>query len=170
VSHEHFARYWKAEPRPHRLNTGRSHELPPSFRVLEFHHERTWRYATAGMSDGIETFVVTPSPNPRAVEFLHALAHFHRTGARLGLGHTVNFGAELWDGSGLDHGYLSFPYREPEGFDSFDNGEGRTTVAWLIPITAAEREYKKANGVEALEALFETHRLDYLNPSRASLV
>ena len=40
----------------------------------------------------------------------------------------------------------------------------------LIPITAAERNYKKENGVEALETLFEEHSLDYLNPSRASLV
>jgi hypothetical protein len=70
----------------------------------------------------------------------------------------------------LDHGFLSFPYIEDPGFDSFECDERHTTVAWLIPITSAERDYKKENGVEALETLFESHRLDYLNPARASLV
>jgi hypothetical protein len=169
----HFVAYWKVEPRECRLRAGRFHELPSWFRVLEFQRGRTWGYATVGMSDGeaggIEAFLVTPEQHPRAVEFLYALAHFHRTGARLDLGHTVNFGGPLWDGSSLDHGFLSFPYTEAAGFDSFDCGGAETTVAWLIPITEAERDYKRANGVEALETLFETHRLDHLDPSRASL-
>ena len=51
-----------------------------------------------------------------------------------------------------------------------DCGAGRTDFAWLIPITANERDYKKEYGVEALETLFEENSLDYLNPLRASLV
>jgi len=125
---------------------------------------------SAGEPDGIEAFIVTPDQNLRAVEFLYALTHFHLTGARLDLGHTVNFGEELWDGSGLDHGFLSFPYAQVAGFESFTYDNGRTTVTWLIPITSAERDYKKENGVDALETLFERRSLDYLNPSRASLV
>lgn len=170
----HFAAYWPATPQPHRLSAGRVDELPFWFRVLEFRRERTWCYATVGMSDGqpdgIEAFIITPDQNLRAVEFLHVLTHYHLTGARLGLGHTVNFGMELWDGSGLDHGFLSFPYPEANGFDAFDGDNGRTTVAWLVPITSTEREYKRANGVEALETLFERRRLNYLDPSRPSLV
>jgi hypothetical protein len=130
--------------------------------------------ATVGMSagepDGIEAFLATPGRSSRAVEFLYSLAHYNLTGAPLDLGHTVNFGTDLWDGSGLDHGFLSFPYTEPEGFESFDCGTGRTDVAWVIPITSAERDFTKENGVEALETRFEEHRLDYLNPARASVV
>lgn len=170
----HFASHWKVEPQPRRLNAGRFHDLPPWFRVEEFQRNQTWCYTTIGMSDGgsdgIEAFIATPDQNLRAVEFLYSLTHFHLTAARLELGHTVNFGAELWDGSNLDHGFLSFPYMEAPGFESFDCDAGRTTVAWLIPITSAERDYKKENGVEALELLFESRGLDYLNPSRASLV
>lgn len=170
----HFAAHWQVVPQPRRLSTGRFYELPSWFSVLEFQRKRIWCYATIGMSDGepdgIETFIVTPDQNLRAVEFLYSLAHFHLTSARLDLGHTVNFGMELWDGSRLDHGFLSFPYVEDVGFDAFDCDSGRTTVAWLIPITSTEREYKKENGVEALETLFERRGLDYLNPSRASLV
>jgi len=161
-------------PRSHRLNAGRFYELPSWFSVLEFQRKRSWCYATIGMSNGqpsgIEAFIATPDQNLRAVEFLYALAHFHVTGTRVDLGHTVNFGQALWDGSGLDHGFLSFPYVEAAGFASFDGDHGRTTVAWLIPITSAERDYKRRNGVEALETLFESRGLDYLDPSRASLV
>jgi hypothetical protein len=170
----HFLEHWEVEPRPRRLTAGRFQDLPSWFSVLEFQRKRVWCYATVGMSagdpGGLETFLVTPEENPRAVEFLYSLAHFHRTGTPVGLGHTVNFGEELWDGSALDHGFLSFPYIEVPGFESFDCGAGRTDVAWLIPITANERDYKKENGVEALETLFEEHSLDYLNPARASVV
>ena len=72
--------------------------------MLEFQRKRVWCYATVGMSagdpGGLEVFLVTPEENPRAVEFLYSLAHFHRTGAPVGLGRTVNFGEELWAGSG----------------------------------------------------------------------
>jgi len=170
----HFVEHWEVEPRPRRLTEGRFRDLPSWFRVLEFRRNRVWCYATVGMSagepGGLETFLVTPEEHARAVEFLYSLAHFHLTGAQVGLGHTVNFGEELWDGSGLDHGFLSFPYIEAPGFESFECDGGRTEVAWLIPITAKERDYKKENGVEVLETLFEEHSLDYLNPLRASLV
>jgi len=170
----HLVEHWAVEPRARRLTAGRFPDLPSWFRVLEFQRKRVWCYATVGMSagepDGHEVFLVTAEENSRAVEFLYALAHFHRTGAPVGLGHTVNFGEELWDGSGLDHGFLSFPYIEAPGFESVDCGDGRTDFAWLIPITANERDYKKEYGVEALETLFEENSLDYLNPSRASLV
>src|SRR5689334_10442802 len=115
----HLAAYWHVTPQLRRLSAGRVDELPPWFTVLEFHRERTRCYATVGMSNGepggIETFIAVPDQNPQAVEFLHVLAHYDLTGARLDLGHTVKFGMELWDGSGLDHGFLSFPIRRPTG-------------------------------------------------------
>jgi hypothetical protein len=40
---------------------------------------------------------------------------------------------------------------------------------WLIPITKAEREFKKAQGLEALEALFEKKQFNYLDPARPSV-
>jgi Suppressor of fused protein (SUFU) len=170
----HFTRYWRATPRRRQLTAGRYHELPSWFRVLEFQRERTWRYTTVGMSegesDGIEAFLIVRDQNLRAVELLYALAHFHRTGAPLNLGHTVNFGTALWDGSNLDHGFLSFPYVDANGFDSFECDGRKTHVTWVIPITASERNYKKTDGVEALETLFEEHGLDYLNPARPSVV
>lgn len=37
---------------------------------------------------------------------------------------------------------------------------------WLIPITPEEAEFKKQNGLEALEERFEAANFDYLDPSR----
>jgi hypothetical protein len=41
---------------------------------------------------------------------------------------------------------------------------------WLIPITAEELQYKKDNGVEALENKFEETEFNYIDPFRNSVV
>jgi hypothetical protein len=70
-----FVEFDRAVPQRRRLSTRRFAELPPWFGVLEFRRERTWSYATVGMSagepDGIEAFLVMPYQNLRAVEFLY---------------------------------------------------------------------------------------------------
>jgi hypothetical protein len=39
----------------------------------------------------------------------------------------------------------------------------------LLPITGAERDFKAANGLEALESRFERARLDYWDAGRRSV-
>jgi len=41
---------------------------------------------------------------------------------------------------------------------------------WLIPVTKAEVEYKKAFGLESLEQRFEAAQFDYTDPHRPSVV
>jgi suppressor of fused protein SUFU len=41
---------------------------------------------------------------------------------------------------------------------------------WLIPITRAERDYKKENGLEALAELFERSGFAFMDPLRFSVV
>ena len=41
---------------------------------------------------------------------------------------------------------------------------------WLIPITKDEVQYKKENGIEFLENLFEASSFNYLDPFRRSVV
>jgi Suppressor of fused protein (SUFU) len=43
-------------------------------------------------------------------------------------------------------------------------------ILWLLPITAAERAYGSQNGLESLEVLFESRKLEYWNVRRPSLV
>jgi len=46
----------------------------------------------------------------------------------------------------------------------------RVRFLWLVPITDAELELKKRDGVEALETMFEIAAFDYLDPQRRSVV
>ena len=41
---------------------------------------------------------------------------------------------------------------------------------WLLPITKAERQYKIAHGLEALEAAFEAKKVAYASPDRESVI
>jgi hypothetical protein len=41
---------------------------------------------------------------------------------------------------------------------------------WLIPITGAERDFQRANGLESLERKFEAANLNYVDPLRLSVV
>jgi hypothetical protein len=43
-------------------------------------------------------------------------------------------------------------------------------ILWPVPITAAERAFKAAHGLEGLEVLFETRRVEYWQAQRDSLV
>jgi len=172
---EHYGRYWKVTPRLRTLDAGPTRDLPPWFAVAEFHTGDIWRYATVGMSagahGGVETYLISPDQNDRAVEILFSLTRFHLTGKSVGLAHTVNFGMPLWGGSQLDHGYLSYPYLENEGFLYIDRGGARSTgILWLIPITREEREFKRQRGANALESLFEEHQLDCADPFRRSVL
>jgi len=106
--------------------------------------------------------------DPELVELLTVTAHYHRTGTRLGLGHTVNFGRPWRPGSACTHGLLSLPYLDGPRLEWL--AEPRVQFLWLIPITAAELLFKKQHGLEALEERFEAAQFDYLDPLRPSVV
>src|SRR5688572_14145665 len=72
-------------------------ELPAEFHVLRFPPSRdrpNWTYATVCMSQPaddrrLELHLFSPIAAAEHVELLTVVAHYHRTGARLGVGHTV---------------------------------------------------------------------------------
>ena len=47
---------------------------------------------------------------------------------------------------------------------------GHARILWLLPITEAERDFKAANGLEALEQRLEAARIDFWDPARPSTV
>jgi hypothetical protein len=155
-------------------------EIGLGFEVGRFapHGERrTWTYATIAMSNAadaepLELHLLAPRATDEVVELLTVVAHYHRTGARLGLGHTVNFGRPWIAGSRCDHGLVSLPYLDGPTLEwcALSPPAKRIRCLWLIPITAAEVAFKKANGLEALEEAFDRASLDYANVSRASVV
>ena len=59
---------------------------------------------------------------------------------------------------------------KPESQRTCHLPEGHLHVLWLLPITAAEREFKLRAGVEALEQRFDDCGLEYWDPQRVSVV
>lgn len=154
--------------------------LPPSFCVLEFplmESKGAWIYATCCMSEEtesepLELFLYSPVQSELHVELLTVICDFHRTGHLLGLGHTVNLGRPWLPGLRCDHGLISLPYLEGPKLEYhlMDGADKPVRFLWLLPITAAEREYKVEVGLDALECKFQEGPLDFLNPFRASVV
>jgi hypothetical protein len=101
------------------------------------------------------------------IELLTVVAHFHRTGERLGMGHTVNFGRTWLPCATCTHGLLSLPYLDGPRLEWLQ--KPRVRFLWLIPLTADEVAFKKANGLNALEEKLEASGFDYLDPQRASV-
>ena len=106
---------------------------------------------------------------PEHVELLSAVAHYHRTGAKLGLGHTVYFGRPWLPGSLCTHGLIALPYLDGPDLEILELDGTAVRFLWIIPITKKELEFKKERGLEALEARLEAANFDYLNPNRESV-
>lgn len=175
---EHYLRNWKTSPELCPFNGGPIHELPTGFKVLAFppHAGRSlWTYATCGMSlpqdeQRTELHIFSPRADDGIVELLHAVAHFHRTGARLDLWHTVNFGRPWLESSRCTFGLISLPYLDGPPVENLETANGIVKNYWLVPITQAELDFKKSAGIEALETHFEKACFDYSDPLRASVV
>lgn len=157
---------------------GPREELPEEFTVIEFPLSTVrsmWTYATAGMSQPgddlpVELHLFSPKPSQSHVELLTAIAHYHRNEAQLGMGHTVNFGRPWMPGSLCDHGLISLPYLDGPDLEILEIEDNTVHFLWLIPITRHELEFKKKNGLEALEKEFDKHNFNYLDPLRDDVV
>jgi len=156
----------------------RDGELPKDFQVKRYGprpDRPEWIYATFGMSQPddkfpLELHLYSEEPYAEIVELLYFTAHYHRTGAHLGLGHTLNFGRPWLRGSRCSFGLVSLPY--PDG-PKLENGVGQlksVSFLWLIPITAQEREFKRKHGLEALEQRFEAAAFYPPDPRRRSVI
>ena len=136
-----------------------------------------WTYATCGMSqptdsNPVELHLFSPTRTDAHVELLTSIAHYHVHGQIIGLGHTVNFGRPWIPGSNCDYGLISRPYLDGPALEEFRSSafENLVQCLWLLPITKAERDYKRVHGLEALEQKFEKLRVNYVDPKRPSIV
>lgn len=172
----HYTAAWGSEISRMRWTRGPVHELPEDFHVgVWARSDETIAYGTIGMSQAaeapaLELFMLTSRgpPDWDIVEILTVSAHFHRTGAPLALGHTVNLGQSIKPSSPLTHALISLPYLDGPSLEVLES-DG-TRFLWLLPITLQEREFKRTYGVDRLEARFEAARFNYLDLQRASVV
>jgi hypothetical protein len=118
----------------------------------------------------IELHMFSPREAVEVVELLYVTAHYHRTAAKLNVGHSVNFGRPWMGASKSEYGLVSLPYLDGPSLENLTIGSKELKFYWLIPVTYSEVEFKKQNGLEALERLFDGTRFDYLDPERAAVV
>jgi hypothetical protein len=176
----HYVSVWGNQPTIKRWTIGPTSDLPPAFCVLEFPPSKAkplWAYATCCMSqiedtDRLELHLFSPIQYEPHVELLTVVCHYHRTGRPLGLGHKVNFGRPWMDRSKCDHGLISLPYVDGPKLEHCGSVAASTFVRflWLLPITAAERDYQCTSGLEALETKFDEAEIDFADPARPSVV
>ena len=173
---QHLERNWGRRSDQSYLIPDPHKKMPSAFHVLEFppslKHE-FWIYSTVGMSIGmadnlIELHIFSQTKDATLVELLTITASFHRNNTALGLHHTVNFGRPWQRNSTCCFGFISLTYLDGEDAELFYFPGGHLHNLWLLPITESERNYKIAKGWDALEELFDSCELNYLDPYRIS--
>jgi hypothetical protein len=119
----------------------------------------------------IELHLVCDGPEDDCAAILSLTAYFHRTSARLDVGHSVNLGRPWVAKSRCSFGLISWPYLHGPSLECcrLQNGD-RVSCLWLLPITQEEVGFKKQHGTEALEQRFEASAFNYANPWRPSIV
>jgi len=144
--HEHYLKHWHNFVGAIKFERGPIEDLPDEFRVLRFApsaDRRMWTYATQCMSQPdddsrLEVHLFAADEHKDLIELLAVAAHYHRTCARLDLGHTVNFGRPWLPDSACDHGLISRPYLDGPGLEWLTVGGSKTRFQWLIPVTKRE--------------------------------
>jgi len=177
----HYQRIWSSVPSncdwpPLALRAG---DLPDGFAVLRVAPaagDRPWRYGTVCMSAptddyAIELHMICDGPEDECAAILTMTAYFHRTTARLDVGHSVNFGRPWVAKSRCTFGLVSLPYLGGPAWEWCSIGAGqRVRCLWLLPITPEEAKFKRESGTDALEERFEASGFNYANPFRPSVV
>jgi hypothetical protein len=169
-----FARHTCEE---HQWTLGPAVDELPRLRVAEFApgpKTGLWVYATIGAWEArddprLEFLIAAPERDQRHVELATMAAWYH--GSRgLGVGHTLPIGEPWLPGATCDFFLVSLPYPFGPELEVCNLSDGHLHVLWLLPITAAEREFKVREGVEALEQRFDACALEYWVRDRASAV
>lgn len=174
---KHYSEFWGGFTE-HKFNRGPINELPDNFKILKFaptSKRNMWTYATCGMSarldkNAIEIHIFSPVEYDFLIELLTIIAHYHITVGNLGVGHTVNFGCPWFEKSNSEYGLISLPYLDGPLLENLQISSRKIQFLWLIPITVSEVNYKKRNGLEALEQKFDEAYFNYLDPYRKSIV
>lgn len=174
----HYEAVWGRPAQPCVMPRNPTSSMPGAFSIVKFapgSADGLWVYATVGMSRlragrPIELHMFSQVESAEIAEVLTVTAHYHMTGAPLGLHHSVNLGRGWLGNSSCDHALISLPYRDGPRLEIFRAGLKTTRCYWLLPITEREVDFKKAHGTEALEQRFEAIDVPFADPLRESVV
>ncbi|MEU1305374.1 suppressor of fused domain protein [Streptomyces shenzhenensis] len=154
-------------------------QVAPDLRVLVVGpgpRSDSWSYVTAGCwaamekyGHGLEFVMAAHVRDQRFIELMAMIAYYHCGGHQLDLEHTMPIGEPWLPGSTCDHLLISLPYLYGPGLDHCSVPGGHARILWTLPVTAAEIEFRKRHGHEALEQLFDEAEVIPTDPFRASV-
>lgn len=137
-----------------------------------------WIYATCGAAQsapegekGAEYVLLSPADDSAIAEMLAALAAVNADAPQgLGVGSIVALGRPWVLKSWARHLLVLPPYAFDPGFAIFEEDGRATVVLWLVPVLAAEAQYAREHGFEALVQIIETRKVNVADPARTSVV
>lgn len=158
-------------------------DLVEGFRIFRIHPRRAggwWLYVSSGCwaatqehGHGLEFVLTAPVDDWVNLENTTMNAYYHcgSVKSRLDVGHTVPIGRPWLGDSPCDHYLVSLPYPFGPDFEVCTWGDGaHARILWLLPITKAERDFRREQGLDALECLFEERAINPVDIGRASVV
>ena len=178
IVRQHLRRFFAGHDcEEHHWTLGPAAEELPRLRVAEFApgpKSGLWVYITIGAWEAreaprLEFLIAAPERDPRHTELVTMAAWYHGR-RRLGAGHTLPIGEPWLPGSACEFFLVSLPYPFGPELEVCNLAGGHLHVLWLLPITAAERQFKAREGLEALEQRFDARALEYWVPGRPSAV
>lgn len=135
-----------------------------------------WSYVTAGCrplftvdGHGVEFVMTAPVASPRVVDLLAMIAFYHSS-EHLDHWHGLPIGEPWLPGSACVHLLMSQPFLHGPDLEECLLPDGHARILWALPITAAEAAFRREQGTEALEELFDEAAIDPNDPLRASVV
>ncbi|MFC9295043.1 suppressor of fused domain protein [Streptomyces sp. NPDC057011] len=137
----------------------------------------SWSYVTAGCwaamekdGNGLEFVMAAHVRDQRFIDLMTMIAYYHCGGHQLDLEHSMPIGEPWVPGSTCDHLLISLPYLHGPDLEHCPLPGGHARILWTLPVTAAEIEFRRHEGHEALELLLDAAGIIPTDPSRSSAV
>ena len=139
--------------------------------------DKEWAYVSNGAwefsqnnTQSLEFLILAPYETPRITELVTMAVNYHRTEI-LDFGHVFPIGEGWLENSNCEYFLVSLPYPFGPDFEIYHISDNfHIRIAWLLPITRAEKEFYLSHSLEELEKRFEENAIDYSNPKRKSVV
>jgi hypothetical protein len=137
-----------------------------------------WLYVSAGASVeamdegyGLEFLLCAPAAEPLAAKLVAMVANLHADPRYpLSLGQVLEIGHPWLPGASADHLIVALPgIFEPE-LEWLSDRERTVRFIWLLPITAAEAQFAKSHGLDALQSRLGAAEADVTRLARDSVV
>ncbi len=154
-------------------------EVAPALRVLVVGPGRrsdSWAYVTVGCwaamkqdGHGLEFVMTAHVRDQRFIELMAMIGYYHCERRQLDLEHSMPIGEPWVPGSPCDHLLISLPYLHGPDLEHCPVPGGHARILWALPVTTAEIDFRRHNGHEALEQLFDEAEIVPADPFRASV-